>query len=186
MGIRLLILVLAYLGYLSFSSETLVSNADLKEILEANNIDPGGLSISIDKSDYELKIVSGTNVIKSYPVVFGGNPVDDKLMQGDHCTPEGAFRVKASYPHKSWSKFIWIDYPSKESWEKHNLAKSQGKIPNEATIGGEIGIHGVSSGNDYAINQKYNWTMGCISLTNKDINEIYPYVYKGMVVHISK
>lgn len=107
-------------------------------------------------------------------------------MQGDQCTPEGTFTIRDYYPHKSWSKFIWIDYPNEASWEKHAFAKEKGQIPEDAKIGGEIGIHGVPEGYDYAIRDKYNWTLGCISLTNKDVNEIYTYVFTGMVVTISK
>jgi murein L,D-transpeptidase YafK len=56
--------------------------------------------------------MADTIIIKQYPVVLGGNPVDDKLLQGDLCTPEGNFLIHAKYPHKSWEKFIWINYPT--------------------------------------------------------------------------
>ncbi|MFT5618326.1 MAG: lipoprotein-anchoring transpeptidase ErfK/SrfK, partial [Arenicella sp.] len=89
-------------------------------------------------------------------------------------------------PHKSWAKFLWLDYPNKESWKKHRQAKANGTIPQNATIGGEIGIHGVPEGYDHAIAQKQNWTLGCISLTRPAINEIYNYVKAGTVVEIRK
>jgi murein L,D-transpeptidase YafK len=107
-------------------------------------------------------------------------------MQGDQCTPEGNFKIRGFYPHAKWSKFIWIDYPNDQSWSKHNEARQNGKIPENAKIGGEIGIHGVPEGYDYAIERKMNWTLGCISMTNEDVNEIYPYVFEGMTVQISK
>ena len=122
--------------------------------------------------------------IKSYPVVFGSNPIDDKLRQGDSCTPEGIFKVRAHYPHKSWSKFIWIDYPTEDSWKKHNTAKSSGFITENAAIGGEIGIHGVPEGYDNMIDEKYNWTLGCISLKNVDVNEIYMIIKVGTKIEI--
>jgi murein L,D-transpeptidase YafK len=168
------------------SATEVSSDISLDKILNSKNIDPESLSISIDKSDYQLTILSGDKKVKTYPVVFGGNPVDDKLMQGDKCTPEGDFKIRAFYPHKSWSKFVWIDYPNEQSWKKHNKARESGLIPKEAKIGGEIGIHGVPEGYDYAIERKMNWTLGCISMTNKDINEIYPYVFEGMNVRISR
>jgi murein L,D-transpeptidase YafK len=158
----------------------------LRELLGARDINPKTLSISIDKSDYQLTVLSGEKAIKTYPVVFGGNPMDDKLMQGDQCTPEGDFKIRGFYPHLKWSKFIWIDYPNDQSWSKHNEARQNGKIPENAKIGGEIGIHGVPEGYDYAIERKMNWTLGCISMTNEDVNEIYPYVFEGMTVQISK
>lgn len=118
--------------------------------------------------------------------MFGTNPIDDKLMEGDRCTPEGIFNIKSKYPHKSWSKFIWIDYPTKESWAKHNEAIEKGFIPRDSKIGGEVGIHGVPANCDYAIDNRQNWTWGCISLKNKDINEIYDVVNSGTIVRIVK
>lgn len=186
---RLLIVLVLFLIQFSFSTPVdsfTKRSVPLKLLIDSLEINSKNLAIQIDKSDYKLSIVSDDNVIKEYAVVFGDNPIDDKLMQGDQCTPEGTFSVRDLYPHKSWSKFIWIDYPNEASWEKHTLAKEKGQIPADAKIGGEIGIHGVPEGFDYAIPQRQNWTLGCISLTNKDVNEIYPYVFRGMIVTISK
>lgn len=159
---------------------------DLQHLLDSLKIEKTDLAILIDKSNYKLSLVAGEKLIKEYPVVFGGNPVDDKLMEGDQRTPEGSFKVRGLYPHKKWSKFIWIDYPNEDSWKKHHKAKENDEIPENATIGGEIGIHGVPKGYDYAIADKMNWTLGCISMTNKDVDELYPQVYKGMIVKIQK
>ena len=159
---------------------------DLKFLMDSLEIERENLMIMVDKSDYKLSLLSGNKVIKEYAVVFGGNLVDDKLMEGDKSTPEGSFKVRDLYPHRKWSKFIWIDYPNEESWEKHKKAKANGEIPKNAGIGGEVGIHGVPAGYDYAIDLKMNWTLGCVSLKNKDVDELYPYIYKGMLVKIQK
>lgn len=144
------------------------------------------LYIHIDKIDYVLSFYADTLLIKQYPVVFGWNPVDDKLCQGDGCTPEGTYKVLAKYDHAAWSKFIWIDYPNKESLEKFRKAKANGKISPESTPGGEIGIHGVPPDTDYIIELRLNWTAGCIALKNKDINEIYNYIDVGTQIIISR
>jgi murein L,D-transpeptidase YafK len=145
----------------------------LADLLDSLGISGDQLSVLIDKSDYRLRLMQDTSLIKEYPVVFGGNPVDDKRMEGDQCTPEGEFRMISKYPHRSWSKFVWINYPTAGSREKHNEAKAKGEIPQDARIGGQIGIHGVPEGTDYMIDEGINWTLGCISLKNVDINEIY-------------
>ena len=162
------------------------SNRPLKAILDSLKIDPKSVKIIILKSKYELSIWSGNINVKTYCVVFGHNPKDDKLQQGDMCTPEGIFKIKSKYPHASWSKFMWIDYPTAASWKKHNEAKRKGIIPANAKIGGEIGIHGVPKDCDYAIDGKQNWTWGCISLKNKDVNEIYEIIHVGTEVEIKK
>ncbi|HOP05252.1 MAG TPA: L,D-transpeptidase [Tenuifilaceae bacterium] len=166
-------------GYLNYRKP-------LKEILDSLNVNDTTLSVLVDKSEYKLSILSGTQIIKEYPVVFGGNPKDDKLMQGDECTPEGTFYIVSKYPHRTWSKFIWINYPTADSWKKHNQAKREGAIPQNAKIGGEIGIHGVPTGLNYLIDVKYNWTLGCISLKNSDVNEIYPYITGTTKIVIQK
>jgi murein L,D-transpeptidase YafK len=158
----------------------------LKAIIDSGKIDAKSLRIIIIKSKYELSVWSANKKLKTYAAVFGPNPVDDKLKQGDMCTPEGTFKIKSKYPHASWSKFMWIDYPNAESWKKHNDAIKKGVIPATAKIGGDIGIHGVPKGCDYAIDQKQNWTLGCISLKNKDVNEIYAVVGVNTVVEIKK
>lgn len=144
------------------------------------------IKILIDKSDYTLQIFAADTLVKTYPVVFGGNPIDDKLMEGDQCTPEGTFYSIDKYPHKTWTKFIWLNYPTSDSWKKHHQAKQEGKIPKNAKIGSEIGIHGVPEGRDFAIDKRINWTLGCISLKNSDVNEIYPFIDKKTAIKIQK
>lgn len=156
----------------------------LQYLIDSLAIDPSDLFIRIDKSDYTLTVRTDEQLVKTFGVVFGGNPVDDKLREGDQCTPEGEFTIQDLYPHRKWSKFLWIDYPTADSWKKHNTAKAQGLIPEDAAIGGEIGIHGVPEGYDHAIEHRQNWTLGCISMTNEAVDELYPFARKGMRVII--
>ena len=158
----------------------------LAAVIDSLNIDKSRISVLIDKSDFKLYVRVHENVLKEYPVVFGKNTVDDKLMQGDNCTPEGKFHIVSKYPHKEWSKFIWINYPNDDSRKKHNAAKNEGRIPKNAQIGGEVGIHGVPKGMDILIDTKYNWTLGCISLKNKDVDELYPFITKNTIIEIRK
>ena len=79
-----------------------------------------------------------------------------------------------------------IDYPTRESWQKFEANKAMGIIPSSATIGGGIGIHGVPKNKHYLIDKNINWTLGCISLTNEDIEEIYRYADIGTKVTIVK
>ena len=155
----------------------------LKSIL-GSNIDKNQISLLIEKSNYRLTVYFGLTPVKSYPVVFGNNPVDDKLKEGDLRTPEGIFKIKVLYPHPTWSKFLWIDYPNKSSWRKHTKAKLEAKIGWQDTIGGEVGIHGVPKNSDNLIDDGLNWTWGCISLKNKDIDDLYEFVQKGTEVEI--
>ena len=147
-------------------------------------IDLSQTDILIEKSNYKLTLFYQDRPTKSYPIVLGGSPVGDKLREGDYKTPEGIFKVRDLYPHSQWSKFIWLDYPNQESWRKHLAAKKSGKIELSDTIGSEIGIHGVPKNNDSLIDRKTNWTWGCISLKNQDVDELYGAIQVGTTITI--
>ena len=154
--------------------------------IDKSKVDITKTRILIDKSDYRLHLYEGDSLLKSYPCVFGPNAVDDKMREGDGCTPEGVFHVRTKYAHASWSRFIWVDYPNEDSWVKFNKRKTEGMIPPDSRIGGEIGIHGVPDGYDHIIKEKQNWTLGCISLTTDDILELYELVQDGSEIKIRK
>ncbi len=156
----------------------------LVDIIAENNIRKSDLKIYIDKSDYYLAVKHADTVLIKYPCVFGFNAVDDKAMEGDGCTPEGDFGVRSMYAHKSWKYFIWIDYPTPESWRRFKQRKADGEIPEDATIGGEIGIHGVPEGMDSMIENGTNWTLGCISLKNAHITDLYKSINKYTKIEI--
>ncbi len=149
-----------------------------------STIDQKQFSVLIEKHNYRLTIYYKKLPIKSYPVVFGSNPIKDKLKEGDRCTPEGLFQIQDKYNHNSWSRFIWLNYPTKQSWNKHLKAKSEGRISLLSPIGGQVGIHGVPKDKDNWIEEKQNWTWGCISLKTNDIKEIYQFLREGNTVEI--
>ncbi len=159
-------------------------NQPIAELIATANIDKTKTSILIEKSKYRLTLYYNQDPLKSYPVVFGKNPGEDKLKEGDFRTPEGIFTIRDLYNHPNWSKFIWLDYPNKTSWQKHFQAKIGGKIKWSDSIGGEVGIHGVPASEDNLIDKRSNWTWGCISLKNKDVDELYQLVQQGTKVEI--
>ncbi len=167
--------------FVSFSACT---QSSLQEIVAAQKIPKNELSILVDKSDYTLAVYHDSKKLIEYPCVLGFNPVDDKSREGDGCTPEGTFKIRSKYAHKSWSYFIWIDYPNASSWEKFKRRKAEGKIPSDATIGGEVGIHGVPTGMNDLIDNKSNWTLGCISLKTEHITDLYKSIGSATTITI--
>ncbi|MEL6353789.1 MAG: L,D-transpeptidase [Cyanobacteria bacterium J06627_28] len=162
-------------------------NADssLQDLLgTSNEYDNAQVSLLIEKGQHRVTLYYESQPIKSYEAVFGTAPIGDKRFEGDRKTPEGIFRIHDLYPHDEWSKFIWLDYPTPQSWRKHLRSKLSGEISLGTTIGGQIGIHGVPEGADGLIETRSDWTWGCISLKNSDVNEIYEFVTHGTVVEI--
>lgn len=138
----------------------------------------------VRKQSRTMSVFQGTKPIKKYQVVLGHDPRNDKIMQGDKCTPEGVYRVVSKSPHRKWHKFILLDYPTTENWLKFARAKQLGQIPWDAKIGGDIGIHGTDDELKNLLRE--NWTEGCIALRNGDIEEVYRLVYPGTVVVIQR
>jgi murein L,D-transpeptidase YafK len=160
------------------TAEASTPKQSLQEIKKNGHFLAKDLKILIDKSAYTLQVFHKDSLLITYPCVFGFDEVRDKHQEGDGCTPEGDFGIRSMYPHKNWSYFIWVDYPNEESWNRFNKRKADGTIEPGGTIGGEIGIHGVPEGSDDLISSRTNWTLGCISLTNADVTDLYKSINK--------
>lgn len=159
-------------------------DATLGSIIKQSKIKKTSIWLHIDKKTLTLSVMAGEKTLKTYPVVLGFNEKDDKRAEGDGCTPEGEFKALSKYKHAKWSRFIWVNYPTKDSERKHQLAKKEGKIPENATVGSEIGIHGVPNNDDSIIDKYSHWTLGCISLKTAHIIEIYDVVDKNTRISI--
>ena len=146
----------------------------------------GTVYIIIDKTDYELSVYDDKGWYATYPVVFGNNTLADKKMEGDKNTPEGTFKIAAKRVHDKWHRFLSLDYPTKDSWDKFNQRKANGEIPGTARIGGGIGIHGTWPHEDFIIDRYKNWTLGCISMKNEEVEELYSYIPVGTKVLIRR
>lgn len=140
--------------------------------------------IVIDKTRYELNVFDTKGWLVTYPVVFGNRDLRDKLYAGDKKTPEGTFTIVEKKMHPKWDRFMMLDYPNKESYDKFNERKTQGIVPADAKIGGGIGIHGTWPHEDFQVDRFRNWTDGCISMRNKDVEELYNIVPVGTKVMI--
>lgn len=144
------------------------------------------LKIYIQKAKRTLSVQYKTETLISYPCVLGFAPEGDKMKEGDGKTPEGNFGIKSMYPHKSWSFFIWFDYPNAESQKRFKARKASGEISKNSRIGGDVGIHGVPTGYDSAIDDKNDWTLGCISLKTAHITDLYNSISTETKIEIVK
>ena len=163
----------------------LKDDRDITDVLGFSNLEKQKVSVLIEKAKYRLTVHYDRQPVKSYPIVLGSAPTGDKLRGGRSQNPRRHLSDPRSVsPPKAGLKFLWLDYPTEESWQKHLEAKRSGKLDLAATIGGEVGIHGVPEGNDAWIDAKQNWTWGCASLKNKDIDELYSVVQTGTIVEI--
>lgn len=164
------------------------NNSDLYSVrLNPSRINADKVFLLIDKSDYRMYVYEDVTLLKIYKVVFGSNDQSDKRVQGDKRTPNGTFRISLKRMDNRWSRFLLLDYPNSESYEKHERRVSRGESNAGVDLGGGIGIHGVEYGTgiqDFYVDRRINWTLGCVSLKNGDVNEIYNVVKVGTPVVI--
>jgi murein L,D-transpeptidase YafK len=135
-------------------------------------------SIVVDKSERRLSLFSHGAVVRTYLVALGQQPVGDKVKQGDMRTPEGLFHIEARNPESRYHLALKISYPDAAHRAR---ARALGVSP-----GGAIMIHGLPA--RYAAvgpaHRDFDWTEGCIAVTNEEIEEIWSAVPVGTPVHI--
>ncbi len=144
--------------------------------------------IRVRKTERTLTLYAGTQPVKTYPVVLGKDPVWAKLYAGDKRTPEGEYHVTKKYFHPFWSRFMLLDYPTARNRELYAWSRAKRLLPERGrhvpAIGGAVGIHGTE---DERLNRRgVNWTAGCVSLFNRDVEELYDLVEVGTRVVIER
>ena len=134
--------------------------------------------ILVLKSKRQLKIFANGQLIKTYSIALGRNPIGGKVFEGDKRTPEGFYTINDKNPHSGYYKNLGVSYPNPKDIEK---AKKIGK-----KTGGDIKIHGIRNGIGFIgkFQRWYDWTAGCIALTNSDIDELYEHVNIGTPIEI--
>jgi len=124
--------------------------------------------------------------VRSYPAVFGLGGRKGKLHEGDHRTPTGLYAIVGMRRHPRWQRFMLLDYPNLHDAERYEVALESGRIPMLGThpvgLGGAVGIHGTDKPE---LNEKnVDWTFGCISIANDDVEELAHLVPVGTPVLI--
>ena len=134
--------------------------------------------VLIEKQERRLTLLSMGEVIKTYKVALGGNPVGTKERQGDNKTPEGIYIIDSRNTKSDFYLSLHISYPN----EKDRMrARELGVSP-----GGDIMIHGIKNGFSWvgASHSNTDWTNGCIAVTNEEMEEIFNLVPNGTIVEI--
>lgn len=134
--------------------------------------------ILIEKSARRLMLISQGEVLKSYKIALGGNPIGPKERQGDNKTPEGTYVIDARNRDSWFHLSLHISYPNKRD---RNRAKELGVSP-----GGDIMIHGIKNGFSWVgdAHAEIDWTKGCIAVSDEEIEEIAKLAPNGTIVEI--
>lgn len=134
-------------------------------------------TILVEKQKHKMTLFHKNRPIKTYNIALGFSPEGHKEQEGDGKTPEGIYYIIGKNPQSRFHLSLKLSYPSTS--DKQN-AKINGINP-----GSDIMIHGVGS---RFPNQKRHalsdWTLGCIAVTNDEIEEIFRYAGVGTKVEI--
>lgn len=174
---------------LEASRQTLENNANeigdlqetiaaLEEKVFALRTDPAD-KVLIEKQARRLTLFAKGEVIKTYKIALGGNPIGPKERQGDLKTPEGTYIIDSRNGNSGYHLALHISYPNENDKRR---AKELGVSP-----GGDIMIHGIKNGFSQigASHVSADWTEGCIAVTNQEMEEIYRFVPNGTIVEIT-
>ena len=156
----------------------------IKKAPAINDIVENPYYIIIDKSDYELKVYDEDGWFATYPVVFGGKDLGDKMKEGDKKTPDGSFKIILKKIHPKWGPELLLDYPNDVSYQRFNERKKKGLISKNARIGDGIAIHATRPEEEWTIDNFYNWTDGCVSVKYTEMKDLFSYIPVGTPVTI--
>ncbi len=152
--------------------------AALEEKVFAVRMEPAD-KVLIEKQARRLTLLSKGEVIKTYNIALGGNPVGPKERQGDNKTPEGIYVIDLRNGNSGYHLSLHISYPNEQDRMR---ARELGVSP-----GGDVVIHGIKNGFSPlgASHAESDWTQGCIAVTNQEMEEIYKLVPNGTLVEIT-
>lgn len=134
--------------------------------------------IVVCKSKRQMMVYSSGELLKIYRISLGRQPVGAKEFEGDRKTPEGVYFINDRNPNSGYHKNLGISYPDRDDLENANrLGKP---------AGGDIKIHGLRNKAGFVgkFHRLCDWTMGCIAVTDKEIDELYGAVKIGAQIEI--
>ena len=132
----------------------------------------------VHKADRTLTLYWHGAKLKSYRIALGGQPLGPKSARGDQRTPEGLYTVSRRRKKTDFHAALVLSYPNADDLARAKLA---GVSP-----GGGIEIHGLRDGFGWlgSAHVLFDWTDGCIAVTNVEIDELVRAVPDGTPVEV--
>jgi murein L,D-transpeptidase YafK len=128
--------------------------------------------VEVHKSSRALLLWHHGEVLESFEVELGFDPLGHKVEEGDGRTPEGEYLIDRRNPNSAFYLSLGINYPDPEDVA---AAREAGVDP-----GGDIFIHGTPR----EVARTDDWTAGCIAVTNREMRRIYAMVRDGTPITI--
>ena len=125
-----------------------------------------------------MQLLRNGKILRQYRVSLGGHPVGHKEHEGDERTPEGRYTIDWRNRKSSAYLSLHISYPA--------LADQARAAAASQNPGGNIMIHGLPNGWGFlgSWHLLWDWTDGCIAVTNDEMREIWSLVPNGTTIQI--
>ncbi|MBE8167170.1 MAG: L,D-transpeptidase family protein [Shewanella sp.] len=134
--------------------------------------------VVVYKNKTTLELLRNGKLLKRYHIAMGDFPKNHKVKEGDERTPQGRYVLDYKKSDSDFYRSIHISYPNEADIL---TANAQSVSP-----GGQIMIHGQSPNSTMSPQeqQRYNWTNGCIAVTNVEMDEIWQSVDAGIPIEL--
>ncbi|MEL7115558.1 MAG: L,D-transpeptidase family protein [Pseudomonadota bacterium] len=132
--------------------------------------------VAVWKDDRVMRLYHHDRVLREYDIGLGFGPIGHKQFEGDGRTPEGRYYIDRRNPNSSYHLSIGISYPNAEDIA---AARAAGKSP-----GGDIFIHGAPNAFARLQRKGEDWSAGCITVTNREMEWVYAMVRNGTAIDI--
>jgi L,D-transpeptidase catalytic domain len=153
-------------------------SVDLQQTLDWSR-KTGGTAFVVDKLNHTGHVVRNGRSIESFALELGPGWLDRKVREGDRATPEGRYQIVRKKGNGQ-TRYHWamlLNYPNDEDQQRFRRLRNSGMVPRGARIGGLIEIHGDGGKGE-------DWTFGCISLRDRDMERLYADLPVGSPVTI--
>jgi murein L,D-transpeptidase YafK len=130
------------------------------------------------KGPRRLLLLAGDRVLRDYEVALGTNPSGPKRRNGDGRTPEGRYVIDGRLEESRFYRALHVSYPNENDLA---FARAAGIAP-----GGGVMIHGLPNGETWVgeVHREFDWTNGCIGVTDDEMDEIWELVDDGTPIEI--
>ncbi|WP_371876176.1 murein L,D-transpeptidase family protein [Vibrio sp. HB161653] len=134
--------------------------------------------VKVDKSVRRLYVLDNNEVVKTFRIALGGEPRGAKREEGDQKTPEGVYYLEYVNDFSQFYRSVHISYP--------NAQDIQSAYQRNVSPGGNIKIHGLKNDETEppSFVLSFDWTDGCIAMSNEDMDEFIRLVPMGTPIEI--
>ena len=136
----------------------------------------GVVMLWAEKREHRMTLFGGGQALGTFLVALGKQSTGAKERAGDYRTPEGLYHIDARNPNSRYHLALHVSYPNAADLAH---ARTLG-----VSTGGDIMIHGLPNGQGGvgAAHREYDWTNGCVAVTDQEIEQIWNAVPVGTPV----